>query len=403
VTQSKKMFFGWFDYASFAIFTAYAAGSVVVPVALVNLARDLGFSLTEGGFTAGGALHLGRTMPMILTMLLSGFLAGRWGLRRVLGSSVLLVGIGLALCAVAPLYGVLFLALLVAGCGEGIIEGIATPFIQRLHPKESGRYINFSHGFWSVGVLVTVLGAGALLSLGISWRLIIGVVAVLAFAPGIMLLAPPKRLAAYPDHPEPLHWKVVHDHILQIIRIPRFWLFFAAMFLAGGGEFCLTFWSASYIQLSFTPAPWAGGAGTACFAAGMVLGRTGWGFFIKQHQLNKLLVYSALAGTFVTLSFPTLSNLWVFFGLLFVAGVATAPFWPTIQSYSVDRLPEVDTTMLFVLLSCAGVPGCGFFTWLMGYIGNQTGSLHAAFYLVPFCYILLAALIGLDCLLGRRR
>jgi hypothetical protein len=48
--------------------------------------------------------------------------------------------------------------------------------------------------------------------------------------------------------------------------------------------------------------------------------------------------------------------------------------------------------MLMILLACAGVPGCGFFTWLMGYVGNHSG-LGEAFYLVPACYLLLALLI----------
>jgi fucose permease len=91
-----------------------------------------------------------------------------------------------------------------------------------------------------------------------------------------------------------------------------------------------------------------------------------------------------------------MEHLWLFFGLLFLAGVASAPFWPSVQSYCADCLPETDTTMLFILLSCAGIPGCGFFTWLMGYIGNQGGGLGRAFYLVPACYLALAALIGYD-------
>jgi fucose permease len=97
----------------------------------------------------------------------------------------------------------------------------------------------------------------------------------------------------------------------------------------------------------------------------------------------------------VTLFFPVLTHLELFFGLLFLSGIATAPFWPSIQSYCADCLPKNDTTMLFILLSCAGIPGCGFFAWLMGYIGNH-GGLRNAFYLVPACYLLLAAIIEYD-------
>ena len=53
MSARKPMVFGRFDYAAFWSFTVYAAGSVVIPVALVELARDLGFPLEAGGLTAG--------------------------------------------------------------------------------------------------------------------------------------------------------------------------------------------------------------------------------------------------------------------------------------------------------------------------------------------------------------
>lgn len=399
--HSRRMSFGRYDYASFLIFLAYASGSVVVPVALVEMARELRFPLEAGGMTEGGLLHLGRTVSMVVAMLLCGFAAGHWGKRRTLGWSVLCMGLGVGLCALSPMYGVLLLGLLIAGLGEGVIEGIATPFVQDLHPRESGRYINFTHSFWSIGVLITVLAAGTLLSLGVSWRLITGCVALLSLIPVAMLLLP-SRGNPYPEHPEPLHWSTVLGHAREIVTLPRFWLFFAAMFLAGGGEFCLTFWCASYIQLNFTPEPWAAGAGTACFAAGMTLGRTGWGILVKQHQLRRLIVLSAIGGTLVTLPFPSLQNLWLFFFLLFLAGIATAPFWPSIQSYATDRLPGRDTTMILILLSCAGVPGCGFFTFLMGYLGNRSGDLSQTFYLIPACFAVLGGLIAYDGWRSRR-
>ena len=390
------MVFGVFDCAAFMTFFAYASGSVVVPVALVSLARDLDFSLESGGMAAGGALHLGRTIPMVAAMLLCGFAAGRWGKRRTFGVSVILMAAGMGLCALAPAYGLLLLAMAVAGIGEGVIEGLATPFVQDLHPEEPGRYINFAHAFWPIGVLSTVLISGGLLSLGVPWRALIGAVAAIALVPAVILLAPSGRRRQFPENPEPVSARTVWNHAVAILRRPRFWLFYAAMFVAGGGELGLTFWCASYIQLNFTPSAWAGGVGTACYAGGMMVGRTGWGYLIKQHQLNALIVFSALVGTAVTLAFPILTNLWLFYGLLFVAGVATAPFWPSVQSYTADRLPQTDTTMLFVLLSCAGVPGCGFAAWAMGYIANRSGGLSAAFYLVPTCFLVLGLLIGYD-------
>ena len=208
-----------------------------------------------------------------------------------------------------------------------------------------------------------------------------------------LILFPAGKGHEFPEHPEPIHWKKTRNDAVQIVSTPKFWVFFFAMFFAGGGEFCLTFWCASYIQLSFGEAAWAGGVGTAFFAGGMVLGRMGCGVLIKPHHFGRMLIISSLVGAFIALSFPFIENLWLFFALLFLVGIASAPYWPSIQSYCSDRMPEADSTMLLILLSCAGVPGCGFFAWLMGLIGNVSGDLRVAFFLVPVCYFSLAALI----------
>jgi MFS family permease len=398
------MRFGRYDVAAFWSFFAYASGVVVIPVALVALAGELGFALEEGGLAAGGGLHFGRTSAMVFSMLACGFLAGRLGKRRTMGAALILLAAGLGLCALAPAYGVLFAALLLCGLGEGVVEGLATPFVEGLHKDEPARYINFTHAFWSVGVLATVLVAGMLLARGVSWRWITGGVGLVALMPALLLLLFARSGKAYPEVPAVLHLRVVAAQAGEICRRPRFWLYFAAMFVAGGGELCLTYWTASLIQLQLGESALAGGSGIACFAAGMVLGRTFWGYVLHEHHLRPLIIGSALAGTLITLFIPHAQSLLLLYPLLLLAGLATAPFWPSVQSYSVTRLPGTDSTMVFILLSCAGIPGSGFFTWLTGILANHAaGGLRHAFYLVPACYLVLALLMVTDLFSGRGR
>lgn len=59
-----------------------------------------------------------------------------------------------------------------------------------------------------------------------------------------------------------------------------------------------------------------------------------------------------------------------------------APFWPTAQVYGVTKMPELDSTMLYIYFSAMGIPGCGIFTWLMGYLGDHFG-LKGAILVVP--------------------
>lgn len=403
---------GRYEYGALLTFICYAASSVAIPVVLVALADDLNFPLASGGMTAGGFLHLGRSVTMVAAMIFCGFAAARWGLRRTLGFSVVLMGIGVALCAISPWYGLLLAALMLAGCGEGVIEGLATPFVQALHPHDSGRYLNFTHGFWSLGVVMIVLAAGGMLMLGISWRWVLAMVAILCLIPSLILLCRENPAHPYPEVKDPPSPRKVLSHAGEIMKLSHFWLFYATMIVAGGGEFCLTFWCASYIQLNFAASALAGGIGTASFAAGMFLGRTGWGILIRQHQLRRLIVFSALAATVLSLAIPFLEvamfggspglKLWILFFLLFFTGIAVAPFWPSLQSYCADRLPGTDTTMLFILLSCAGVPGCGIFAYLMGIVGDLWG-LRISFLLVPFCFAVLVLLMFIDMLIYDRK
>jgi len=391
------MIFGRFDYAIFLSFFAYAAGSTIFPLVLPNMARELGFSLTEGGMAAGGALHFGRTIPQVLTMVLCGFANGAWGMRRTLGTSVLLMGTGVLICAFAPVYAVLFLSLMVAGLGEGVVEGLATPFVQDLHPEEPGRYINFSHSFWCVGIVVTTTICGYLLWQGVSWRWLVGSVAAIALIPALLLLLPPPKGHRHAGRHEPVHWAVVWRNAASILKMRRFWVFFAAMFVAGGGEFGITYWTASYIQLNLDAAAWASGVGIACFAGGMFIGRTGWAYLLRQHHLKGLIISSALAATAITFLFPFIQNIWAVFAMLLITGLAVAPFWPSVQSFAADCLPEADTTMLFIMLSCAGIPGCSVVTWLMGRVGDLSGgNLRPAFYIVTACFLLLALLVAVS-------
>lgn len=311
MSQSRKMKFGRYDYAAFSCFTGYACCSVVVPVVLIELARSLNFPLTDGGMGAGGALQLGRSIPMVFAMLFCGFAAGRWGKVPTLGVSLLIMAAGIMLASAAPAYGLLFLAVAIAGLGEGVIEGLATPVVQDLHEhEEPGRYINFAHSFWSIGVVVTVLAAGALLSWGVSWRFILLLAGVLALVPALLFLLP-SRGARHPDKPEKLHWTTVWGHATTLMKQSRFWLFFAAMILAGGGEFCLTFWVSSFIRIDYAGSPWLGGLGTAVFAGGMIVGRMVSGFLVGQRRLRDLILWMAAAGTLLSLFPPLLHSIWI--------------------------------------------------------------------------------------------
>jgi fucose permease len=58
--------------------------------------------------------------------------------------------------------------------------------------------------------------------------------------------------------------------------------------------------------------------------------------------------------------------------------------------------------MLLILLSCAGIPGFGFASWLIGIIADTAG-LMAGFAVIPFYFLALAVIMMADGMVAKRK
>ncbi len=371
------------DYAAIAGFLVYSAITVATPIALVKMAEDLNFTFAEGG-----RLELVRSMALLVMMLLSAFAAAHWGKAHVLGVSTLILGCGMFLYALAPGYGFILVAMSIMGLSSGMLEALINPLVQDLHPADSGRYLNVTNGFWSVGVLATMLLCGEALSRGVSWRWIMAAIGVLCLVTGCLFLF----LDRTPRRHSRGQLLKTFSHLGEVLRTRRFYLFAAAMVMGGGAEGAYTFWSASYIQSHFETLPRQGGFGGAAFAGGMIVGRFVFGHMVSQKHLKRLILLSAVAAALVGLAVPWVQGLWQLYVVLGMAGLSVACFWPSIQSYSVDCI-GLDSTMIFILLSCAGIPGFGIIIWALGILAESFG-FQTALYCIPVLFVAVFLLIA---------
>ncbi len=395
---------GRYDFAGYSAFIAYSICSLSIPIVLVAMGKDLNFPLDQGGMSSGGVLHLLRSIAMVVSLMICGIVAGRLGKRKTMGFCMMMTGLGIFLCSFTPGYWLLFPFLLTAGLGEGFCEGIATPFVQDLHQDAPEKYVNIAHSFWSVGIGICVLGGGWLLSAGVSWRYILAAAGFMAILSALTFLWKENPQRRYPENPTVSNASDVWRSSAAIARSPRFWVYCLGMFIGAGAEFCLTFWAAAFLQLSFHATAWVAGLGTAAIALGMFLGRNYFGWIATDRNLKVILLLSSICTIPCTLAlalirpefFPSQNLMFAaLLGLLFLCGIGVAPYWPTLQVYGVKQLPGLDATMLYVYFSAVGVPGCGFFTWLVGILGDKFG-LKGAFYLIPITLVFYALLIFLD-------
>ena len=395
---------GRYDFAAYSGFTTYSICSFAIPLVVVAMGKELKFPMDDGGMGAGGILHLTRSIGMVITILLCGAMAGRWGKRLTMGGSLALAGTGILLCAFANNYWLLIPFLLLAGLGEGICEGIITPFVQDLHPEAPERYVNIAQAFWSVGIGLSVILAGSLLEWGISWRVIVGTAGFLSILSSLLFLWKENPTRKYPESKIKFGFSTVMNYTGKIFRAPRFWVYCLGMFFGAGAEFCLTFWSATYMQLNFHTGPWVSGLGTGMIALGMFAGRAGFGCVATKKHLKTVMLITSL-GTIplsillsvLKMEFFSSSALFflVLFTLLFLSGIGISTFWPSLQIHGVCSLPELDSTMLYVYFSAVGIPSCGLFTWLVGVLGDHFG-LRGAFLLIPGSLFFYALIIFLE-------
>ncbi len=380
--MGQHLKFKTYDYASFGGYIMYAACTMVIPVCLLKMSSSLEF-----GLTAGGALHFCRSIFMLISMLCCTYIASRFGKARPLGTGLLVMGIGMSAIASAPTYGVLLAAMAFAGLGKGLFESLVTPFIQDRHREDQpGRYINFTHAFWSIGVVMGVVAATAAVQLNVSWRIITGVCGLMTLIPGIIFFTarqPEQNSSGTPG---------VLKRAAGLLGNRRFLLFLLMLFMAGGSEHCLLFWTPSFIHRELGGGAIMCGAATVIFASGMILGRLGVGVFLRQNRLFTVLITAAGAGMTAGIIAVFVHNTFIMFGMMFLLGIASGPLWPSIQSYCVERLKDQEATLMLILLPCVGIPGCGFFPWLMGIAGEFSGFRNS-FFMIPLCHFLLLALL----------
>jgi len=398
--MSRKLQLGRYDYAGYSAFAAYALCSLAIPLSIVAMGESLHFPLDKGGMGAAGMLHFVRSAFMVAALLLCGFFSGRFGKRRTVGFAMILIGGGLLFCAMAPSYTFLFPCLLFAGFGEGVCEGVATPFVQDLHIDEPERYVSIAHSMWSVGIALCVVLTSALLGAGVSWRWVLAGCGIAGLLSSLMFLWKENPARKYPDSPVATNPGAIWKYSVAIFRTPRFWVYCLGMFMGAGVEFSVTFWAAAYLELTFRTSAWLAALGTGAIAAGMFLGRLFFGYYAKKEYLKHLLLTCGLGALPLTLLLICIpANIFasqtllfaVLLGLFFLCGICIAPYWPILQVYGVNNLPELDSTMLYIYFSAVGIPGCGFFTWAFGFLGDHFG-LRGAFLLIP-CLLLLFSLV----------
>lgn len=125
--KTRKML----DIASRASLFTYANTAVIIPVSLVAITSEFGFTLTQAG-----SLSLASSIMMFAILLGSIPLAAWMGKIRLLRWGLWIIAAGLFLFTGIRSYISAVLIVTVFAFGQALIEALITPLVEDIHPED---------------------------------------------------------------------------------------------------------------------------------------------------------------------------------------------------------------------------------------------------------------------------
>lgn len=98
-----------------------------------------------------------RTFVIVLVIVLAGTLARKWGKKPFLTLGQYFFAAGLLLTSLSQNYFMVVISLMIIGVGGGLSEALINPLVVDIHPNDSGKYLNITNAFYSIGAMLGAL------------------------------------------------------------------------------------------------------------------------------------------------------------------------------------------------------------------------------------------------------
>ncbi|HSE04050.1 MAG TPA: MFS transporter [Methylomirabilota bacterium] len=308
-----------------------------------------------------GALLASAMAGYLASSFSSGAVVARLGVGRVLFWSSALMVVNSLAYALAPVWGVMVAASVLAGLGAGAIDAGINAFAAA---RFSPRLVSWLHASYGVGAMLGPLLMAGVLTSGLGWRwgyAIIGL--VLAAMAASFLLTVRLWDLARPEPGSPDDVRGPAARLMDTLARPRVWVNVALFFVYTGLEVSAGQWSYSLFTEARGVAPGVAGIWVAVYWAGLTAGRIVSGAIVSRvpgDALLRLGTIGSVFGTFLIWWDPGMSS--GFLGLA-VLGFALAPIFPTLIAQTPTRLGPSHATSAIgfqvagAYLGTAAIPG----------------------------------------------
>lgn len=342
------------------------------------------FSLDHAqvGIVASGAFY-GYTISLGL----AGTVVDLLGTRRVVYLALIAQVLGIVATIAAPNFGILLVATLLIGLGNGLVEAGMNPLVATLYPGSRTRHLNIFHAWFAGGLLVGGASAYLLGLIGLGWQLKMAVILIPVIAYGAVFLG--RRL--------PVDQRVASGgttaSMYRTLGKPIFLILVGAMLLTGATELGPNQW----IPSTLSDAAGAPGILVLLFINGiMILGRTAGNLVVGNLRPTLVMAIGSALACVGLIGLGNAHEPVTAFLFAGVFAVGISRFWPTMLALVADRVPEGGALSMAVT-GAAGMLSTALILPYMGVVidssGIGTALIHVAVLpaiLVPLFIVLWA-------------
>lgn len=349
----------------------YGAGVGIIGPLLPDIARDFRQPLDVTGLLLAcfftGAL---------LSSVVGGFLADRFGKKLLFLIALGGLGISYLLFSISPTFVVLIIACFISGSMGSVTEGLASTLIADLDPKKADRNITLLQVAFSIGVVVALLLTVWIHDRGGDWRLVF---ASCAGAIGVcwLLSLGMKMPVLHIEEPITLTItrKVLSDRTLLLLALG------IAFYV--GAEMSFANWISPTLRTHFHYSQSIALLAPGIFWSFVAIGRILSAIFTHRFSgvivLRWLLVGGLLSCALLLLPLTP----WRVWTITMLTGLSFSGIWPLLVSLGSARYPQYSGTVVAIMVA-SGTAGGVFFPSLVGFIIER---------LSPFCGFLTIGLI----------
>ncbi|MBE0672968.1 MAG: MFS transporter [Anaerolineales bacterium] len=333
-------------------------------------------------YGTSGNIFFGEYFGFVVTSLIAGILADRFGLKMILITAGLLLATGVAGYSSFSSTFLLTASLFSVGLGLGAIELGANATIVQIHPHKKGLYLNLMAVLHGLGSLVAPLFAGWLLALNISWRTI--------YRWDIPLIALFVLLFLFLQFPRSQN----QNNSINFRNIPNFafkgnlpW-FYAAIAFYVAAEIGIASWLVTFLQEIHGASVLSSNQSLSLFFALLMLGRLGGGFIVHRLGYLRSILLAAIGSLFCIV----LGMFTTFTVFLSITGFFFSIIFPTFTAIVSENLKENTNTILGVLFTFAGIGGL-LGPWIIAWASDLFGLKLGFAFGGVFTALLVASLL----------